>query len=133
MTVMAFQDMTRLKTDTLSVRQLLVDGAFESSPYQRPEQWMGKHIAQVFSDLTQHRDKSAYRLGTVVLHRNGKHNNIVYGQQRTISLILILIVHAHLQYACIRAHSSARKRPQLCVSSKRNHYVGHRGIGKWST
>lgn len=66
---------------------------------------MGRHIAQVFSDLAQHRDKSTYRLGTVVLHRNGKHNNIVDGQQRTISLILI--VRALLQ---LRVHSRTFKR-----------------------
>lgn len=36
MTVMAVQDVTRLKTGILSVRQLLADGAFVSPPYQLP-------------------------------------------------------------------------------------------------
>src|SRR5690606_4908044 len=47
-----------------------------------------KHINQLFSDIAVHKDKSAYRLGTIVLHQDGGRRNIVDGQQRTISLLL---------------------------------------------
>ncbi|WP_432649111.1 DUF262 domain-containing protein [Halopseudomonas aestusnigri] len=60
----------------------------EIPQYQRPYKWTGKHVNQLFSDIAIHKDKSAYRLGTVVLHREGKKKNIVDGQQRTISLLL---------------------------------------------
>ncbi|GMQ55551.1 DUF262 domain-containing protein [Halopseudomonas aestusnigri] len=67
---------------------LLANPMLEIPQYQRPYKWTGKHVNQLFSDIAIHKDKSAYRLGTVVLHREGKKKNIVDGQQRTISLLL---------------------------------------------
>ncbi len=72
----------------ISVHDLLADPALEIPQYQRPYKWNGKHINQLFSDIAIHKDKSAYRLGTIVLHQEGGRKNIVDGQQRTISLLL---------------------------------------------
>ena len=72
----------------ISVYELLMDRSLVIPQYQRPYKWTGKHINQLFSDITIHKDKSAYRLGTVVVHQKGAKRNIVDGQQRTISLIL---------------------------------------------
>lgn len=56
--------------------------------YQRPYKWTGKNINQLFSDIATHKDKSSYRLGTIVFHQDGEKKNIVDGQQRTITLLL---------------------------------------------
>ena len=61
-------------------------------PYQRPYKWDGRLVGQLIHDLLRHQGKSAYRLGTLVLHRNpdtGK-LEVVDGQQRLVTLALLL-------------------------------------------
>ena len=82
------QQATELSSKIIRVYDLLADQALEIPQYQRPYKWTGKHINQLFSDIAIHKDKSAYRLGTIVFHREGEKKNIVDGQQRTISLLL---------------------------------------------
>lgn len=82
------QQPAELSSTIISVYELLMDPALEIPQYQRPYKWTGKHISRLFSDIAIHKDKSAYRLGTIVFHREGENNNIVDGQQRTISLLL---------------------------------------------
>lgn len=79
---------TELPCEIISVYKLLSKPELEIPQYQRPYKWTGKHINQLFSDIAIHKDKSAYRLGTIVFHREGGKKNIVDGQQRTISLLL---------------------------------------------
>ena len=55
-------------------------------PYQRPYKWTAKNVNQLISDILTFRNKSQYRLGTLVLH-NGE---IVDGQQRIITLTLLI-------------------------------------------
>lgn len=82
------QQATELSSKIISVYDLLADPVLEIPQYQRPYKWTGKNINQLFSDIAIHKDKSAYRLGTIVFHLDGEKNNIVDGQQRTISLLL---------------------------------------------
>jgi hypothetical protein len=77
-----------LASKIISVRELLADAALAIPQYQRPYKWTGKNINQLFSDIAIHKDKSSYRLGTIVFHQDGDRKNIVDGQQRTISLLL---------------------------------------------
>jgi len=72
----------------ISVRDLLTDSSLTIPQYQRPYKWTGKNINQLFSDIATHKDKSSYRLGTIVFHQDGERKNIVDGQQRTITLLL---------------------------------------------
>ena len=71
--------------------------------YQRPYRWKEENITDLFSDLFYQTKRlghtagavfnpdNAYRLGTVVLHQEeGKHLALVDGQQRTLTLLLIL-------------------------------------------
>ncbi len=93
MTVKRVAPVQRIRTadvqkKIISVRELLADSALRIPPYQRPYKWTAKHINQLFSDLTFHKDKSSYRLGTIVFHQDEGTNYIVDGQQRTISLLL---------------------------------------------
>src|SRR5690606_11223820 len=63
--------------------------------YQRPYKWSQKNVNQLLEDIILHVKKSSYRLGTVILHKDIDKNteainyNIVDGQQRTITLVLI--------------------------------------------
>lgn len=82
------QQATELSSTIISVYDLLMEPALEIPQYQRPYKWTSRHINQLFSDIAIHKDKSAYRLGTIVFHREGGKKNIVDGQQRTISLLL---------------------------------------------
>ena len=54
--------------------------------YQRPYKWGVKNVNQLINDLLYFKDSEEYRLGTLVLHEN----NIVDGQQRIITLSLLL-------------------------------------------
>jgi hypothetical protein len=77
-----------LQKKIISIRELLADPSLTIPQYQRPYKWTGKNINQLFSDIATYKDKSSYRLGTIVFHQEGDHKNIVDGQQRTITLLL---------------------------------------------
>lgn len=73
----------------LTIGEFLQNGKLKIPPYQRPYKWTTKNVIQLIDDLFTHKAKTAYRLGTVVIHEENKEYNIVDGQQRTITLILI--------------------------------------------
>jgi len=63
--------------------------------YQRPYKWTTKNISELFDDIKNAIDNKQrfkeykYRLGTIIVHEDNNVINIVDGQQRIISLILI--------------------------------------------
>ncbi|MET3539043.1 DUF262 domain-containing protein [Chryseobacterium limigenitum] len=94
----------------IKVRDLLTNDSLQIPSYQRPYKWTTKNVNQLIDDILIHKDKSEYRLGTLVVHNHfkdkdnkeiseeeyqkDKQNNtiisdIVDGQQRTITLTLI--------------------------------------------
>lgn len=77
-----------LSKQIISVRELLADQSLIIPQYQRPYKWTDKNINQLFSDIATHKNKSSYRLGTIVFHQEKNGKNIVDGQQRTITLLL---------------------------------------------
>lgn len=72
----------------LTVKELLADKSLTIPLYQRPYKWTRKNVNQLFTDIATHKDKSSYRLGTIVFHQENDRKNIVDGQQRTITLLL---------------------------------------------
>ncbi len=57
--------------------------------YQRPYKWEESNVTQLFQDIQAQHKKNAYRLGTIVFHRDSDNElNIVDGQQRTLTLML---------------------------------------------
>jgi hypothetical protein len=74
----------------ISVRELLATPGLAIPQYQRPYKWTSKHITQLFTDIATHKDKSSYRLGTIVFHGHDGVKDIVDGQQRTITLLLAI-------------------------------------------
>lgn len=76
--------------EIISVKELLSKPNLRIPLYQRPYKWSLSNVGQLLDDVLQHQGKSAYRLGTVVLHRDEHgHLNLVDGQQRTVTLGLI--------------------------------------------
>lgn len=80
-----------LEKDILKVSQLLQLNGLTIPAYQRPYKWTARNTNQLFQDIQIHKDQSAYRLGTLVFHRDKNESevlNIVDGQQRTLTLML---------------------------------------------
>ncbi len=83
----------------ITVKQLLAISSLRIPPYQRPYKWTAKHVHQLIDDILLFKKKSAYRLGTLVLHEHSSETNngtaietwldIVDGQQRTTTILLI--------------------------------------------
>ena len=81
-----------------SIRELLSMG-LDIPPYQRPYKWDNNNILDLLNDIgTAIKDKEThndpefrYRIGTIILHKNENGSlDIVDGQQRIISLVLLL-------------------------------------------
>lgn len=79
----------KLRTQVISVGELLQYDRLVIPIYQRPYKWTTKNVLQLIKDVFTFKNKSAYRLGTIVIHDDESAWNIVDGQQRTITLILI--------------------------------------------
>lgn len=60
--------------------------------YQRPYKWQSEHVRQLMNDLKHayHQGKHTYRLGSFVFHDNKDGLDIVDGQQRLVTLLLIV-------------------------------------------
>lgn len=81
--------------EIVSVNQLL-QMQLNIPPYQRPYKWTIRNVEELLSDISnaiadseKYRLEFKYRIGTVILHRDNDTLNIVDGQQRIISLILL--------------------------------------------
>lgn len=72
---------------------LLSEESLFIPPYQRPYKWTSKNVNQLIDDIISNKNKSAYRIGALIIHReDGNGNvklNIVDGQQRIITIFLI--------------------------------------------
>jgi len=77
-------------SDVVSVNTLFKYSNLTIPPYQRPYKWTIKNVNQLIDDILYHADKKSYRLGTIVIHEDSDQQNIVDGQQRTITLNLLI-------------------------------------------
>ena len=85
--------MKKLEPHIITVQDVITNNCLNIPEYQRPYKWTLKNVNQLIDDIITHKQKSSYRLGTLVIHKEYKNgqsiSNIVDGQQRTISLSLI--------------------------------------------
>lgn len=103
-----YKEISSLQTLLFAKEQLTIPA------YQRPYKWSAKQVNQLIDDILHHRErgKSAYRLGTMVVHRDGV-RNVVDGQQRlyTLSLLAAALLRKH------PADARSSKRPaDLCLA-----------------
>lgn len=80
--------MAIIETSVSTVKKLLETPLIIPN-YQRPYKWQEKHVNQLLSDLLHHRNKSCYRLGTIVLCQEEQSLSVVDGQQRLLTLTLV--------------------------------------------
>ena len=80
-----------LHSEILTVEDLLGKPLFIPH-YQRPYRWEEKNVGQLLWDIQINwmTNKSRYRIGSVILHDNGDMLDIVDGQQRITTILLIL-------------------------------------------
>ena len=57
--------------------------------YQRPYTWNSKNVIQLLEDIVRFSKYPEYRIGTIILHKNGDTLDIVDGQQRIVTSLLI--------------------------------------------
>ena len=80
--------------EIVSVNELLMK-RLAIPPYQRPYKWTRKNIVELLSDIDSSLAEAKkytdykYRIGSIILHKNGEVLDIVDGQQRIISLLLL--------------------------------------------
>lgn len=80
------------KPDKLTVRQLLSDSYnFYNIPeYQRPYKWKEKQIEDLIKDVKDSMDTGEYFIGSIILVKKEDRYDVIDGQQRLITLTLIL-------------------------------------------
>lgn len=88
-------------------------------PYQRPYSWRPATALQLLYDIRKAKEKTSdvpYVLGAVILHEEENHCNVVDGQQRLITLrmLLDLLEHpgAHTDITA-RTHTSSKEIPPI--------------------
>lgn len=88
----------KLHQKIISVKDFLSLPSMIIPEYQRPYKWDKKNVNSLFNDIKKQIDKPAYRFGTIVLHYSKQDSsniidelNIVDGQQRTLTLVLIVL------------------------------------------
>ncbi|HIP33159.1 MAG TPA: DUF262 domain-containing protein [Bacteroidia bacterium] len=82
-----------IENKIITVSELLQNSNLQIPIYQRPYKWSIKNVNQLIKDIVKQQieKKSAYRLGTIVIHKDENNiENIVDGQQRTVTLLLIV-------------------------------------------
>lgn len=82
------------EAQVISVEGLLNKKNLAIPHYQRPYRWTTENVSQLLEDIVDSykKGKKQYRIGTVILHKNEDKLDIVDGQQRITTLLLILKV-----------------------------------------
>ncbi|MGQ1929356.1 DUF262 domain-containing protein [Ornithobacterium rhinotracheale] len=81
--------------EVINISALLQTENIQIPTYQRPYKWSVQNVNQLIDDILFSKEKSAYRLGTIVFHKEEREGkkilNIVDGQQRFITVLLIAL------------------------------------------
>ena len=90
---MAREIITAIKADPENVKTFLKDHEYVIPDYQRPYSWGEEECNKLWEDLFEYAVEdtdSAYFLGNVVVYEEGKKRYVVDGQQRLITLSLLV-------------------------------------------
>jgi hypothetical protein len=60
-------------------------------PYQRIYCWEEKNVLRLLDDLKSYAQEKEYRMGSIILQRNGDKYDIIDGQQRLVTFTLLLL------------------------------------------
>ena len=115
--------------DIVKVIDLLQRDNLIIPEYQRPYKWTTRNVIELLNDILLHKEKKAYRLGTLVLHEDVDKDkntvlNIVDGQQRTLTLTLIALAIIELKAGILEKIDNKRSlenyKPKLAVMQFEN-------------
>lgn len=81
----------KITAEIKKVNKVLVDN-LEIPNYQRPYRWTEENTRQLLEDIAQNwkEGKSSYRIGSIILNSDKSSFNVVDGQQRLTTILLIL-------------------------------------------
>lgn len=88
-----------------SIRDIL-KSELDIPPYQRPYKWKVPNVISLISDLYHEKDSHRedndyrYRIGSIILHNENGRQNIVDGQQRLLTICLIIKAIAQEDLSC---------------------------------
>jgi uncharacterized protein with ParB-like and HNH nuclease domain len=101
--------MAIVETKILNISTFLSKNELKIPHFQRPYKWTVKNVSQLLEDIQRFKDTSSYRIGTIVIYydKDNKEYNIVDGQQRTLTFLLI--VKALYRYQTARIQNAGLK------------------------
>ncbi len=82
--------MSIIKTEILTIGAFLQNINLRIPDFQRPYKWTVRNVIQLLEDIQRFKEKATYRIGTIVIYQYKQEANIVDGQQRTITFLLIV-------------------------------------------
>lgn len=82
--------MSIVKTEILTIGEFLLNKNLLIPQFQRPYKWTVRNIIQLLDDIQRFKGTTPYRIGTIVIYIEKETANIVDGQQRTITFLLIV-------------------------------------------
>jgi hypothetical protein len=126
------------KPNIINISKLVQEERLSIPDYQRPYKWSLKNVNQLIDDILVHREKTAYRIGTIVLHKEKDKEsskeklNIVDGQQRSITILLIaMALQNHLPESVqseMRKHHFEIPKTNLTQSLTFSHPISQKNI-----
>lgn len=145
------------KAEIIPIKELLRIPDMRIPEYQRAYKWTDKNLIQLINDIVAHKNKSSYRLGTIVIHQNYMekdhklYNDIVDGQQRFTTLRIILYALCEIvngkknnyeEYIISRLNEIRRNVEQIKISYnntesvrqiRKNYQIALRELSKYDT
>jgi uncharacterized protein with ParB-like and HNH nuclease domain len=82
--------MSIVKTEILTIGEFLQNKNLLIPKFQRPYKWTVRNVIQLLDDIQRFKGNTPYRIGTIVIYKEHEIANIVDGQQRTITFLLIV-------------------------------------------
>lgn len=82
--------MSIVKTEILTIGEFLLNKNLLIPQFQRPYKWSVRNVIQLLDDIQRFKGTTPYRIGTIVIYKENETANIVDGQQRTITFLLII-------------------------------------------
>lgn len=76
-------------TEILTIGKFLDNPNLDIPNFQRPYKWKIKNVVQLIEDIERFKNKPSYRIGTIVIYKEGDKYKIVDGQQRTVTFLLM--------------------------------------------
>lgn len=95
-----FQELLNAHLDGLVIPNSEIKGRLTIPEYQRPYVWTEKQINRLLNDLHEYQEwkeeaKPLFYLGSIILHQDGEKLNIIDGQQRITTMLMLGKIKSH--------------------------------------